>query len=86
MDCALAKLNPKIKTLLKKRSAKIELWKNGIAKVKHVINPSTVIGYDNNQTPKLVIAKKVKLPAMTETKYIEYRCDLLSLRFKNFLL
>ena len=73
MDCALAKLNPKIKTLLKKRSAKIELWKNGIAKVKQVINPSIVIGYDNNQTPKLVIAKKVKLPAMTETKYIEYR-------------
>lgn len=86
MDCALAKLNPKIKTLLKKRSAKIELWKNGIAKVKQVINPSIVIGYDNNQTPKLVITKKVKLPAMTETKYIEYRCDLLSLRFINFLL
>ena len=86
MDCALAKLNPKIKTLLKKRSAKIELWKNGIAKVKQVINPSIVIGYDNNQTPKLVIAKKVKLPAITETKYIEYRCDLPSLRFKNFLL
>lgn len=79
-------MNPKIKTLLKKRSAKIELWKNGIAKVKHVINPSIVIGYDNNQTPKLVIAKKVKLLAMTETKYIEYRCDLLSLQFKNFLL
>lgn len=79
-------MNPKIKTLLKKRSAKIELWKNGIAKVKQVINPSIVIGYDNNQTPKLVIAKKVKLPAMTETKYIEYLCDLFSLRFKNFLL
>ena len=86
MDCALARLYPKIKTLLKKRSAKIELWKNGIAKVKQVINPSIVIGYDNNQTPKLVIAKKVKLPAMTETKYTEYRCDLFSLRFKNFLL
>lgn len=54
--------------------------KKGIARAKHVIKPSIVSGYDNNQTPRLEITKNKVLANNTEPM-----CTFLTQRPKNVI-